>query len=136
MPRRKREITTAQFITFSGRDFAVLPRKDYEALLARARRAEAEDAEDIADHERAMAEYRAGRAEALTDEETGELLAAPTPLAFWRKRRGMTQQQLAVAAEIPQGYYSQLEAGKKRGAPDTLKRIAAALRVSLDELVA
>lgn len=132
-----------QFIRIQGEEFALMPRAEYDRLVALIvesvpvpeRTEDAHDAIDARDHERAMAEYRAGRAEALTDGEVGELLAAPTPLAFWRKRRGMTQQQLARAVEIPQGYLSQLEAGKKRGTPDTLKRIAAVLRVTLDELV-
>ena len=131
------------FRTPGGEELAIMPRAEFERLMALvAERAphretpDAEDAADARDHEHAMAEYRAGRAEALTDEEMGQLLAAPTPLAFWRRRRGLTQQQLASAAEVPQGYLSALEAGKKRGTPETLKRIAEALGITLDQLVA
>src|SRR5262249_33902889 len=61
-----------------------LPRRDYEDLphSAVARKAEA-----------ALA---AGREELLTAAETAALLAAPAPLAFWRKKRGKTQTQLAA----------------------------------------
>ena len=38
----------------------------------------------------AMADYRAGRVGALTLADAG-LLAAPTPLACWHVKRGMTQ---------------------------------------------
>jgi DNA-binding XRE family transcriptional regulator len=131
------------FRTPGGEELAIMPRAEFERLMALVvermpypEAPDSEDAEDARHHERAMAEYRAGRAEALTDEAMGQLLAAPTPLAFWRRRRGLTQQQLASAAGIPQGYLSALEAGKKRGTPETLKRIAEALGVTLDQLVA
>ena len=147
-----------QFIkTPSGDELAVLPRAAYEALIARVdphagdlgipgqlpetvERAKApgalnQDLEDRADHAEALAAYRDGRSEALTADEMRALLAAPTPLAFWRKKRGLTQRDLAAKAEIPQGYLSQLEAGKKGGTPDTLKRLAQALGIGLDDLV-
>ena len=49
-------------------------------------------------HQSAMSDYRAGRMEALTLAEEQEIRAAPTPLAFWRVKRGMTQAALAKAA--------------------------------------
>jgi hypothetical protein len=54
-----------------------------------------EDMRDALIHQRAMADYRAGRIGALTLDEVQALLAAPTPLAFWRAKRGMTQAALA-----------------------------------------
>jgi antitoxin component HigA of HigAB toxin-antitoxin module len=42
------------------------------------------------------ASLAAGREELLNAEETAALVAAPTPLAFWRKKRGKTQSQLAA----------------------------------------
>ena len=91
--------------------------------------------EDRAEHAAALAAYREGRSEALTADEMRALLAAPTPLAFWRRKRGFTQRDLAAKAEIPQGCLSQLEAGRTRGTPDTLKRLAQALGIGLDDLV-
>jgi DNA-binding XRE family transcriptional regulator len=72
--------------------------------------------------------------ETLTEAEMDELLAARTPLAFWRRKRRLTQAQLAKTTGIAQGFLSEIEAGHKTGAVDALRRIASALRVSLDDI--
>ncbi len=71
----------------------------------------------------------------LTSDEMTALLAAPTPVVFWRERRGLTQTELAEAAGISRAYTSQIESGSRTGTPEVLARIARALRVSLDDLV-
>jgi ribosome-binding protein aMBF1 (putative translation factor) len=77
----------------------------------------------------------AGNEETLNEAEMDELLAAKTPLAFWRKKRGMTQTDLAKAAEIAQGFLSEIENGLKTGDVTVLQRIAIVLEISLLELV-
>jgi transcriptional regulator with XRE-family HTH domain len=57
-----------------------------------------------------------------------------SPLRVWREHRGLTQQALADAAGVGKSYISQLEAGTKTGAIGTLRAIASALRVDLDDL--
>lgn len=52
-----------------------------------------------------------------------------------RRARGMTQEQLAEAAELTVGYIGQLESGKKRARLDTLARVADALGVHLAQLL-
>jgi len=64
-----------------------------------------------------------------------ELIAARTPLAFWRKKRGLTQTDLAKAADIAQGFLSEIESGLKTGDVTVLQRLAIALEISLLELV-
>jgi ribosome-binding protein aMBF1 (putative translation factor) len=73
--------------------------------------------------------------ETLSESEMDELLAARTPLAFWRKKRGLTQTELAKAADIAQGFLSEIESGLKTGDVTVLQRIALALEISLLELV-
>ena len=54
-----------------------------------------------------------------------------------RKKRGLTQVQLADTAKLPQSQISQIESGVRQGgtiALDAARRIAFALRVSLDAL--
>ena len=82
-----------------------------------------------------MADYRAGRAEALTLEEVGNLLEAPTPLAFWRAKRRSTQASLAKAAGTTQPHVADLESGKHSGSLDLMARIAKALNIPVDSLV-
>jgi len=63
------------------------------------------------------------------------VLAAPTPFAFWRKRSGKTQANLAAEAGVSQPFLAQIEAGKRRGTVAVLARIARALGVRIDDLV-
>lgn len=64
-----------------------------------------------------------------------DYLAAPTPLAFWRRKRGLTQAALAEQIGVTQAYLSEIESGKKEGRIGVLRDLAAALKVSVDELV-
>lgn len=52
-----------------------------------------------------------------------------------RKQRGLSQYQLAKAAQVSQGLIWQLEANRKGPGLRTLVRIARALSVSLDQLL-
>ncbi|HEY8530883.1 MAG TPA: helix-turn-helix transcriptional regulator [Limnochorda sp.] len=52
-----------------------------------------------------------------------------------RVQRGLTQVQLAQRAGVSQTVIARLEAGKRSGRLETWVRLAAALGVTLDELV-
>lgn len=56
-------------------------------------------------------------------------------IPLWREYRGMTQQELALRAAIKQPYLSAMESGKKPGSVKALAAIAAALSISMDDLV-
>jgi ribosome-binding protein aMBF1 (putative translation factor) len=105
-----------------GDDIVILSRKEYDRLLVAAN-------EDVTDAAVASNE------ETLSEAEMDELLVAKTPLAFWRKKRGLTQMDLAKAADIAQGFLSEIESGLKTGDITVLQRIAIALEISLLELV-
>jgi transcriptional regulator with XRE-family HTH domain len=64
-----------------------------------------------------------------------EYLAAPTPLAFWRKKRGYTQASLAAEAGLSQPYVAQMEGGQRVGDVTTLAKLARLLRVRIEDLV-
>jgi ribosome-binding protein aMBF1 (putative translation factor) len=110
-----------------GDDIVILSRKEYDRLLAAAD----EDVIDAAIAKKAIARNE----ETLSETEVDELLAARTPLAFWRKKRGLTQTDLAKVAGIAQGFLSEIESGLKTGDVTVLQRIAIALEISLLELV-
>ena len=110
----------------SGDDIVILSRKEYDQLVAAAD----EDTADAALARRAIARDE----ETLTETELDDLLAAKTPLAFWRKKRGVTQAQLAKSVGIAQGFLSEIEAGQKTGTVDALRRIGSALGISLDDI--
>ena len=108
--------------TPGGEKLAILPTDEFEDLC------------DALAHATAMAEYRAGREDALTLEEVDALLAAPTPLAFWRTKRGLTQARLAKAAGTTQPHIAVLGSGKHGGSFELMARIAKALNVKMDDL--
>jgi DNA-binding Xre family transcriptional regulator len=119
---------TDETVTVSKADLAAL----IEAL---------EDAEDIAALKAAAAEEarigkEAYRANCLPIELVERMLAGESPVRIWREHRKMTGRDLASAAEIAPGYLSEIETGKKPGSVDALAKIARALGLSIDDLVA
>jgi DNA-binding XRE family transcriptional regulator len=107
----------------SGEELVVLPRRDYEDLL------------DTAVARKADAALAADREELLTTAETAALLAAPAPLAFWRKKRGKTQTELAAAIGVSQNFLSDIERGKAKGDVGLYAKLAHSLDVSIEDLV-
>jgi DNA-binding XRE family transcriptional regulator len=115
-------VSIQTIVSPSGDEFVVLSRQEYQDLL------------DARDHAAAMRSVAAG-ADVLGDAELGEYLAAPTPLAYWRKRRGMTQPQLAAQLDISQPYLAQLETGRRVGDVLLYSRLAKALGLRIEDLV-
>jgi DNA-binding XRE family transcriptional regulator len=116
--------------TPNGDDIVIMPAAEYDRLI--------EAAEDLRDSEiveRSRREIANGEVELLTSTEMKELLAAKTPLAFWRKKRGLTQAAVAKETGVAQGFLSEIEAGQKPGTTATLKKIADVLRIAIDDLI-
>lgn len=114
--------------TDSGEELVVLSRRDYDVMRARLGDEEAEDRMTA----RIVAETRGQIAFPISVWEEIEDSVSPIgPIRKWRK---LTQEQLAEAAGISQGYLSEIESGKKVGDVGTLRAIAAALGVSLDDI--
>ena len=64
------------------------------------------------------------------------LHAGEHPVAVFRDLRGMTRDELAVAAEVEPGVIAAIETFEQEGAIRQLLAIARVLRVDLDDLVA
>lgn len=107
----------------NGEDMVLLSRDEYEDLL------------DARGHAAAMQAVASGAIETLSEEDAASYLAAKTPLAFWRRHRGMTQQALAEAIGVSQAYVAQIENGAREGSPVMLRDIAHVLRVRMEDLV-
>ena len=106
-----------------GGDLVVMSRDEYEDML------------DARGHAAAMAAVASGAMETLSEEEAAAYLAAKTPLAFWRRHRGVTQKALADAVGVSQAYVAQIENGVREGSPVMLRNMARALRVRMEDLV-
>jgi DNA-binding XRE family transcriptional regulator len=113
-----------------GDEIVILSRDEYDQLIAAG-----EDAADAKTARRAIEDIESGAETVLTESELEEFLAAKTALGFWRKKRGVTQADLAKATGIRQGFLSEIESGQKPGSPATLKKIAQALSIKIDDLV-
>jgi DNA-binding XRE family transcriptional regulator len=111
------------YTTPDGMERVSMPMSDYQDLV------------DARDHAIAMRDVAAG-APLLTESELDAYLASPSPLAFWRKRAGLTQSALAQKAGITQAFLAQIESGDRDGTVGVLKRISQALGVKIEDLIA
>jgi transcriptional regulator with XRE-family HTH domain len=103
-------------------------RAEYEALLARL--------EDVEDALRMRAvEARGTTPDAMPSELAKRMLAGEHPVRIWREHRGLTRAELAERAEIPPGYLSEIENGRKPGSTAAYQRLANALGVAVDDIL-
>lgn len=114
--------------TPAGEELVVLPRADFDALLAIAQEAE-EDADDVAIFDERMAALSDGRDAPLPPEISAALLAGATRLRAIRKWKGLTQVEIAERTGLAQGYISDLDSGRKAGTGETMMAVAKALGV-------
>lgn len=113
-----------------GRRFAVVPMELWEEMLDKA-----ELLEDIALYDSAVAALERGEEEFVPSELVDRLLPGENPVKVWREYRGLSQRELAQKAGVAQAYVAQIETGRRKGSVGTLRRLAEALRVDLDDLV-
>ena len=120
-------------------EVAILPRKDYELLVAKAAEAD-EDAGTARIVTRARKEIAAG-APLLPKDVVDRMANGENPvrvLREWRDRDwpdGMTQMYLSFKTDLSQSYISDIETGRRTGTAAALRLIANALDVPLDLLV-
>ena len=118
--------------TPGGEELVVLPRAEYEALLARVDH-EAEDVADAAIYDARKADLAAGGV-LLPPEVSAAILRGESRLKAIRGWRDETQQHLTGKTGIGQGYLSDLESGRRAGTPETLAKLARALDVPVEWL--
>jgi DNA-binding XRE family transcriptional regulator len=116
--------------TPAGEPIVILPEAEFERL-----RGLAEDAEDAAVIARSRAALASGAEELLSLEEAEALGAAPTSLAFWRVKRAMSADELAERVGIAPGALADIERGERSPDVHLYQNLAAALAVSIDDLV-
>jgi hypothetical protein len=114
-------------------EVAILPRKEYEALAAKAEEAE-EDLGTARLVARARKEIAAG-SPLIPKGVVDRIAGGENALRVLRGWRGKTQVHLANKTKLGQGYISDLEGGRRKGTAAALRKIADALKVPLDLLV-
>jgi DNA-binding XRE family transcriptional regulator len=103
-------------------DMITIPRSEYEDLV------------DASDAARVIARLEVGQDELIPAEFANRLIDGESPVKVWREIRGMTQMQLANASSVNRVQISNIESGAKTGSIETVKKLAFALEVSMDDL--
>jgi DNA-binding XRE family transcriptional regulator len=119
--------------TAGGEELVVLPRAEYDALVALADE-QAEDDDDLAIYDARKAELAAGGV-VLPAEVSAAILRGDSRLKAIRKLCRMTQMELEFRTGIGQGYLSDLENGRRSGTPETIAKLAQALEVPVEWLI-
>ena len=112
-------------------EVAIIPRAEYERLIALADEAE----EDIGTA-RLVAQAKRNKGLRLPLAIVQQLANGENPIRVLRQFRGLTQAELATAdsVQITQNYLSDLETGKRKGPISLHRKLARALDVTLDLL--
>lgn len=114
--------------TPGGEELVVLPRAEYEALVAAAAEAE-EDAADIAIYDQRKTDLASGHDTRLPSEVCARVLQGDRLIRALREWRGMSLAQLAHETQVDEADLSDLESGRQLGAPETLRAISEALKI-------
>jgi DNA-binding XRE family transcriptional regulator len=123
-------MNTQIITTPSGERMVILPEGEFQSLVLAADNAE--DATAVREFENRMA---AGQEELVPAELANAVLDGANPIRAWREYRGMTIKSLAQSAGIASAYLSQLETGQRDGTIETMRKLSATLRVTIDDLV-
>ena len=110
--------------------YAVVPYNDYQKLLANA-----EMLVDLVAYDAAKRALANGEEELIPAAVVDRRLDGDNPIRVWREFRGLTSAQLASACGVSAAAISHLEAGKRQPSVVLLKKLAAALRVDLEQLL-
>ncbi|MGB5497200.1 MAG: helix-turn-helix transcriptional regulator, partial [Sedimenticolaceae bacterium] len=86
-------------------------------------------------YDRAKDALAAGDEELVPAAIVNAILDGENPVRVWRQHRGMSQVQLAEAADISQAYLAQIETRKREGTLGLYRSLADVLGVDLDDLV-
>lgn len=112
-------------------EVAILPRKEYDALVAKA----AETDEDTARLVKRGRDGVAAGAPLLPKHVVDRLANGDNPVRVLREWRDKPQEYISFKTGLSQGYISDVETGRRNGTAAALRLIADALKVPLDLLV-
>ena len=115
--------------TPSGDRIVLIPFEEYERLVEAAE--DAADARDVDEIKRRLA---TGEEELIPAELADRIIDGESKIRVWREYRGMSGKDLAEKTGLAPPYISQLETGQREGTIETFKKIAAALRIDIDDI--
>jgi DNA-binding XRE family transcriptional regulator len=106
-----------------------IPMDEYKALLAAN-----EDLAELRAYDHAKAALAAGEDEMIPAEYVRRMVDGESRLRVWRDFRRLTQAALGEKASVNRVQIADIEAGRKSGSVETLKKLAVALGVDLDDI--
>jgi DNA-binding XRE family transcriptional regulator len=107
-----------------------IPREEYDRL-----REAADDLADLSAHDGAKAALAAGEEELVPADYAKRLIAGESPLHVWRELRGLSQVKLGAVSGVNRVQIADIEAGRGKGSVETVRKLAEALGVRVDDLV-
>jgi mRNA interferase RelE/StbE len=103
-----------------------ISKQEFQALLAAKH-----ELEDIQAYDKAMADH----SESVPHDYVKRLVNGEAPLRVFREWRGLTQSALAEKSGVNRVQITNIEAGIKSGSVATLKKLADALNITLDDMI-
>jgi DNA-binding XRE family transcriptional regulator len=116
--------------TPNGDRMAVIPVEEYERLVEAA-----EETTDVRAYDEAKRRLASGQDELLPATMVNRILHGENALRVWREHRGLTLKEVADKAQVSAPFVSQIEKGQREGSVETMRKLADALRVSVDDLI-
>jgi DNA-binding XRE family transcriptional regulator len=113
-----------------GKEFAVLPMAKLKKLMI-----DAEMLVDVMAYDEAKQRLARGEDELVPLELIERRIAGDNRTKIWREHRGLTQEALAKRSKVSRPMIAAIESGHKMGGIGTLKKLAVALGVDVDDLV-
>ena len=120
----------AEVLTIKGEKFAIIPLAVYEKLIEMI-----EDAQDVADAKAIEERIARGEGEYMPASVVNAILDGESPVKVYREYRKKTQAELAAEAGLSVDMIKKIESGKSDGSLKSLKAIAKALKVDLEDIV-
>ena len=117
-------MTIVRTRTPSGEAIVILLEAEFERL-----RELAEDTLDTCTLDASERRLAAGEEELLSEDDLAALRRAPSPLAFWRGRRGIAADALAQLCAVELSLLVAIEQGEVTAEPAIYRRLARALDV-------
>jgi mRNA interferase RelE/StbE len=107
-------------------EMITIPRAEYDRL-----REAAEDLADLLAYDRAVAEG----GESIPAEAVNRMIEGESPLRVFRELRALTQSALSRMSGVNRVQIADIEAGRSAGSIETMRKLADALGVTIDDLV-
>lgn len=111
-------------------EMVTIPKDEYLRLKALE-----EDLADFQSVSDTLKRLDAGEEELVPALVVDRLLDGEQPLVVWRQHRGLTQAELARRSGVNRVQIIDIEAGRKTGSVETLRKLASTLEIDIDDLV-